>query len=77
MFKIWISATTLSHPSGHLGVQWDLKSDSLTFSVALPERPYTRRGLLSTINSVYDPLGVACVAGGFKGWEITSSKVAY
>jgi hypothetical protein len=42
-----------------LGVQWDLKSDSFTFSVALPERPYTRRGLLSTISSVYDPLGVA------------------
>eukprot|EP00079_Xenopus_tropicalis_P026855 XP_012820877.1 PREDICTED: uncharacterized protein LOC101730439 [Xenopus tropicalis] len=42
-----------------LGICWDLKSDSLTFQVSSEKRPYTRRGVLSTINSLYDPLGIA------------------
>ena len=42
-----------------LGVHWDLEGDAFTFKVVLPERPYTRRGVLSVINSVYDPLGLA------------------
>ena len=42
-----------------LGVHWDLEGDAFTFKVVLPERPYTRRGVLSIINSVYDPLGLA------------------
>lgn len=42
-----------------LGVFWDLECDSFTFRVAPPEKPFTRRGVLSVINSVYDPLGLA------------------
>ena len=42
-----------------LGVFWDLKNDSFTFQVTLPDKPFTRRGVLSTVNSVYDPLGLA------------------
>ena len=42
-----------------LGVHWDLEGDAFTFHVVLPEKPYTRRGVLSVINSVYDPLGLA------------------
>ena len=42
-----------------LGVHWDLEGDTFTFKVVLPKRPYTRRGVLSIINSVYDPLGLA------------------
>ena len=42
-----------------LGVFWDLKCDSFTFQVTLPEKPFTRRGVLSTVNSIYDPLGLA------------------
>ena len=42
-----------------LGVQWDLEGDAFTFHVVPPEKPYTRRGVLSVINSVYDPLGLA------------------
>ena len=49
-----------SPPTQHsLGVQWDLESDSFTFHITLPERPFTRRGVLATINSVYDPPGLA------------------
>ena len=42
-----------------LGVFWDLKDDSFTCQVTLPDKPFTRRGVLSTINSIYDPLGLA------------------
>ena len=42
-----------------LGVFWDLKNDSFTFQVTLPDKPFTRRGVLSIINSIYDPLGLA------------------
>ena len=39
-----------------LGVAWNVQSDTFRFSVALPLRPRTRRGLLSTANSLFDPL---------------------
>lgn len=42
-----------------LGVMWNLQNDALTFSISLPEKPFTRRGVLSVINSIYDPLGLA------------------
>ena len=40
-----------------LGVLWDIKSDQKKFSVEVRERPATRRGILSVMSSVYDPLG--------------------
>ena len=42
-----------------LGIHWELEGDNFTFRVALPEKPYTRRGVLAIVNSVYDPLGLA------------------
>ena len=41
-----------------LGVQWCVKSDSLQFRVELKDQPLTRRGILSTVSSVFDPLGL-------------------
>ncbi|XP_068227993.1 uncharacterized protein [Palaemon carinicauda] len=41
-----------------LGMLWDLKEDSFKFSIELKDNPFTRRGLLSTISSFYDPLGL-------------------
>ncbi len=40
-----------------LGIQWCIESDTFQFRIVLNERPPTRRGVLSTISSVYDPLG--------------------
>ena len=40
-----------------LGLYWDLGSDCFTFCIADESKPFTRRGVLSTLNSVYDPLG--------------------
>ena len=41
-----------------LGVQWCVQSDHLQFRVELADRPLTRRGILSTVSSIYDPLGL-------------------
>ena len=42
-----------------LGVMWNLEKDAFTFQISLPEKPYTRRGVLAVVNSLYDPLGLA------------------
>ncbi|XP_038845403.1 uncharacterized protein LOC120044802 [Salvelinus namaycush] len=44
-------------PKRSLGLNWDLRTDTFTFKVAKDEKPFTRRGVLSTLNSLYDPLG--------------------
>ncbi len=40
-----------------LGLLWNLDTDCFNFHIQKDRRPYTRRGLLSVINSLYDPLG--------------------
>ena len=40
-----------------LGVLWDNEEDSFKFHVKLKDGPFTRRGLLSALSSVFDPLG--------------------
>ena len=42
-----------------LGVIWCLENDSLSFRITLKDVPLTRRGVLSTISSIFDPLGLA------------------
>ena len=39
-----------------LGVQWNVSSDKFGFRIVLKDRPATRRGILSIVSSVYDPL---------------------
>ena len=41
-----------------LGLMWDVSSDSLKVRTMVPNRPFTRRGMLAVINSVFDPLGI-------------------
>ena len=42
-----------------LGVCWRVGDDSLGFQVQRMEQPLTKRGILSILSSVYDPLGLA------------------
>ena len=42
-----------------LGAQWCVESDHLQFRVELKDRPFTRREMLASISSIYDPLGLA------------------
>ncbi|XP_071497310.1 uncharacterized protein [Diadema antillarum] len=42
-----------------LGVTWCVESDTLQFKIELQDRPPTRRGILSTVCSIYDPNGFA------------------
>ncbi len=40
-----------------LGMQWCTSSDSFRYKINLPDKPCTRRGILSVVSSVYDPMG--------------------
>jgi len=40
-----------------LGVSWNVATDSFMFHVSDDDKPFTRRGVLSTVNGLYDPLG--------------------
>jgi hypothetical protein len=41
-----------------LGVKWDLGTNSFLFCSSHDKQPFTRRGVLFTIISIYDPLSV-------------------
>jgi hypothetical protein len=40
-----------------LGTHWCIESDSFQLRITLQDKPFTRRGILSTVSSIYDPLG--------------------
>ena len=40
------------------GILWNVEADTLGFKIAIKEKPLTRRGMLSTLSSIYDPLGL-------------------
>ncbi len=40
-----------------LGITWCVENDSFQFRIELQDRPLTRRGILSTVGSIYDPNG--------------------
>ncbi|KAK3754770.1 hypothetical protein QZH41_007277 [Actinostola sp. cb2023] len=40
-----------------LGVRWQVESDKFGFKITAKDKPPTRRGILSIVSSVYDPLG--------------------
>ena len=42
-----------------LGVYWHMEEDYLGFKTQVMGKPLTKRGLLSMLSSVYDPLGLA------------------
>ena len=42
-----------------LGVLWNFVTDQFSFRVKMTSKPFTRRGVLSMISSLFDPLGFA------------------
>lgn len=50
-------ALSLPHMERALGVEWCITSDSFKFRVQIKANPLTRRGVLSTVACIYDPLG--------------------
>ncbi|XP_071476202.1 uncharacterized protein [Diadema antillarum] len=40
-----------------LGIVWCIANDIFGFKIELKERPFTRRGVLSVVSSIYDPCG--------------------
>ena len=40
-----------------LGLWWDVSTDTFTFEISQEDKIFTKRGVLSVINSVFDPLG--------------------
>lgn len=40
-----------------LGLSWNICTDIFTFQIVNDDKPLTRRGVLSIVNSLYDPLG--------------------
>ena len=42
-----------------LGGHWNITSDKFGSKIVINDRPATRRGILSIVSSVYDPLGFA------------------
>ena len=43
-----------------LGVHWKVEEDILGLKTQPKTQPFTRRGLLSVISSIYDPIGLVC-----------------
>lgn len=44
-----------------LGLSWDIETDEFTFSTCKEDKPFTRRGILSVINGLYDPIGFVVI----------------
>ena len=42
-----------------LGICWNIEKDTFSFKINLDRKPITKRGLLSMISPIYDPLGYA------------------
>ena len=38
-------------------MNWDIENDEFSFDLKVPNKPLTRRGVLSIVSSVYDPFG--------------------
>ena len=46
-------------PERILGVEWKTENDVFKFRITLKDKPLTRRGILLTVSSIYEPLGFA------------------
>ena len=52
---LWLDSDAVEKP---LGVKWDVTSDSLTYEPINDVKTHIRRGILSAVSSLFDPLGL-------------------
>ena len=43
-----------------LRVQWDVEKNAFLFKVLVPHQPSAKRGILSAVSLLYDPVGFVC-----------------
>ena len=63
-----------------LGVYWNLETDQFEYKVNPKEKPLTRRGVLSMMCSIYDPLGFVCpltIVLKIMNQDLTRSKYSW
>ena len=58
-----------------LGVIWCIESDTFNFRIELKDKPCTRRGILSGISFIYDPLGFTAPVEWIKGPDFLKEPV--
>ena len=58
--SLQINAVEKNSSERVLGINWNLNTDCFYFVVELPNKPCTKRGVLFSINSIFDPLGFLC-----------------
>ena len=46
------------HVESVLGVDWCIQSDSFLFKITVKNKPLTRKEIVSTVSSIYDPFGI-------------------
>ena len=45
-----------------LGMLWSVEADAFKYAIKMRDKPLTRRGILSTVSGIYDPLGLVAPA---------------
>ena len=63
-----------------LGVMWFVENDTFGFRISIHDQPLTRRGILSSISSIYDPCGLGSpflLKGRKILQEITADKAGW
>ena len=53
-----------------LGVGWCIESDAFKFRIVMQDRPFMRRGILSTCNSVYKTLQCSKLRPFWLPWRV-------
>ena len=51
------SATTFGSSQQTLGLTWEITEDKLVVNSLVPDKPFTKRGVLAVVNSIFDLLG--------------------
>jgi len=72
---MWIYSGEAAPTQCSLGLLWEITNNTFTFSVVNEIKPFTCSGVLSTVNSIFDPLGFLApvtIQGRALLWELTA-----